>query len=334
MNERKRIKHVIWRRPTRIKRLLSDEDWQDFSTTDKLEQEHSERLLRGIQSKLNPTKQPSHLKKMPKLYWPGIKAVAATFLPLLVSLVFWKLSDREGEHAMQQQGVSIPQAQWKIAENSSKKPIYLLLPDSSKVQLYPKSTLKYVADFSDSHRDVYLDGKAFFEITRDPSKPFDVYGGGIKTTVLGTSFTINTQGKAGQTLIKLHSGKIQLQAIAQHVSFSKILLPGESFAFDHSTAKEIKKIERHHVQVPESFYEKSGNRIQFKNARLDKVLKLLSEEYSVQIDVAAGADVLSISYTGEIDLAEENIDQLLQKICLLNGLLLQGNRTDGFTMNK
>ncbi|MBN2611735.1 MAG: FecR family protein [Bacteroidales bacterium] len=66
----------------------------------------------------------------------------------------------------------------------------LLLPDNTKVWLNGESSLRYSANYNKTQREVYLDGEAFFEVSRDESRPFLVNTTEIKVKVYGTSFNI------------------------------------------------------------------------------------------------------------------------------------------------
>ena len=69
------------------------------------------------------------------------------------------------------------------------------LPDNSVVILSPGAGLMYGEKFEDDRREVQLTGDAFFEVRKNPSKPFFVYSGKLVTRVLGTSFRIKTDEK-------------------------------------------------------------------------------------------------------------------------------------------
>ncbi|WP_020533242.1 FecR family protein [Flexithrix dorotheae] len=64
------------------------------------------------------------------------------------------------------------------------------LPDGSMVNLNSTSSITYPEIFSDSTRSIKLEGEAFFNVTKNPEKPFVVESNGLFTTVLGTSFNI------------------------------------------------------------------------------------------------------------------------------------------------
>ena len=64
------------------------------------------------------------------------------------------------------------------------------LPDGTFVQLGPGSRLTYPADFTGETREIQLNGQAFFDIYRNPAKPFIVHTSNMQIEALGTAFEI------------------------------------------------------------------------------------------------------------------------------------------------
>ena len=63
------------------------------------------------------------------------------------------------------------------------------LPDGSQIQLAPESKLDVA--FTDTERNVHLiQGHGFFNIAKNPSKPFNVHVRDTEVTVLGTAFDV------------------------------------------------------------------------------------------------------------------------------------------------
>lgn len=87
--------------------------------------------------------------------------------------------------------------------------INIVLPDSSLVFLNSGATLKYPKQFVDDKRNVELKGEGFFQVKRNPNKPFIVQSGNFKTTVLGTSFNVINKKQEFQVTVK--SGKVRVE---------------------------------------------------------------------------------------------------------------------------
>ncbi len=84
------------------------------------------------------------------------------------------------------------------------------LSDGSIIWLGPESSLTYPVVFTDSLREVKLEGEAFFEVSPDASKPFLVSSGKVKTRVLGTSFRVQTFEKQEDVEVTVVSGKVSV----------------------------------------------------------------------------------------------------------------------------
>ncbi|MBX2925273.1 MAG: FecR family protein [Chitinophagaceae bacterium] len=89
-----------------------------------------------------------------------------------------------------------------------KKTIWL--PDSSKVILNARSTLRTRADFGVSAREVYLTGEAFFDVTHNAQKPFVVNMNQFEVKVLGTLFNIKAYPEDKLQEASLIRGKVQV----------------------------------------------------------------------------------------------------------------------------
>lgn len=62
------------------------------------------------------------------------------------------------------------------------------LEDGTKVILGENSELSVSRAFNNTYRDVELQGEGFFEVAKNPNKPFEIKGLEMNTRVLGTAF--------------------------------------------------------------------------------------------------------------------------------------------------
>lgn len=84
----------------------------------------------------------------------------------------------------------------------------MVLPDGSKVWLAADSRLKYPKTFSPGQRDIYLEGEAFFEVTKNPEKPFIVHLNEGAVKVVGTSFDIKAYDESNEIMTSVATGKV------------------------------------------------------------------------------------------------------------------------------
>jgi transmembrane sensor len=97
-----------------------------------------------------------------------------------------------------------------ITANSQERNIEISLPDGSKVYLNRNSELSYNKNPGKSSRNVTLKGEAFFDIKRDPSKPFIIDAGKATIQVLGTSFSVLTNNSVNAVEVFVKTGSVKL----------------------------------------------------------------------------------------------------------------------------
>ncbi|TDW96745.1 FecR family protein [Dinghuibacter silviterrae] len=106
-----------------------------------------------------------------RAYW-----IAAASVLLLAGLALWWRYATRPEKT--------PALSYATAKGERKD---LYLPDSTHVWLNAGSRLSYSTG---PIREVHLEGEAFFEVRKDPQKPFVVRTGDLSTQVLGTAFDV------------------------------------------------------------------------------------------------------------------------------------------------
>ena len=87
----------------------------------------------------------------------------------------------------------------------------LVLSDGTKVWLNSETRLEYPLTFGEYSRDVRLSGEAYFEVTKDEARHFNVIMEGATIEVTGTSFNASCYPGEGQCKAVLESGKINLR---------------------------------------------------------------------------------------------------------------------------
>lgn len=153
---------------------------------------------------------------IPLIRWVSIAAVAA-----LAILFVYKFKDNTPvkaiaeEQVVKNQTSGEPKDEVLLAskvENSMVK-----LSDGSIVVMERGSKLTILAAFNKKHnREVELEGKAFFDIAHNPSKPFVIYSGKVRTTVLGTAFDITAIPGAQTVKVNVIRGLVEVKNTKSH----------------------------------------------------------------------------------------------------------------------
>src|SRR2546422_5475331 len=81
------------------------------------------------------------------------------------------------------------------------------LQDGTQVTIAPKSRVRYTADFGRAHRDLYLDGEAYFQVAPDSQRPLRVHTPRSVTEDLGTAFVVRAYGDQNATEVVVIEGR-------------------------------------------------------------------------------------------------------------------------------
>lgn len=171
----------------------------------------------------------------------------------------------------------------------------ITLSDGSVITLNANSALKYPEAFPVAGREVYLTGEAFFEVAKDPAKPFIIHTGNIITQVVGTSFNIHASDTS--IIVSVATGSV-------HVS-------------DGSTTEQLKPYEK--VTYRQKAFVKTSTNLselawtdrtlKFENTPLEQVIKKLQQHYEVKI-ILENVALTKCTLTGKF--TNEPLDAVLQ----------------------
>jgi transmembrane sensor len=174
--------------------------------------------------------------------------------------------------------------------NTSGKPFMVTLPDGTTVELASNSRISYANNFnSNETRDVYLLGEAFFNVTKNPGRPFRVFANEIVAKVLGTSFRIRCFEKDSVIRVIVRTGKVsvysqtatdeKITAAPNHMG-GIILTPNQELLYQKSKEKFRKKLLENPVMV---LPEVESKNLVYEEAPLEKVFSQLSKIYDISI---------------------------------------------------
>lgn len=154
----------------------------------------------------------------------------------------------------------------------------ITLADGSVITLNNASHLRFPKVFSDTLREVYLDGEAFFNIAPNEKKPFTVHSGELDIHVLGTSFNVQHYEADQQIQVVVSTGKVGIYA--KNDTRTWILTPGDMLAYDRTT----KTATAHQVLTGDYTGWQTGELV-FDNETLENICKRLERWYGVTITI-------------------------------------------------
>ncbi|MBX2841674.1 MAG: FecR family protein [Flammeovirgaceae bacterium] len=189
----------------------------------------------------------------------------------------------------------------------------LILSDGTEVKLNAETKLTYSKGFSTDKREVFLEGEAFFDVSKDSLKPFIIYSGNLSTKVLGTSFNVKAYPDQKQITVAVVTGKVQVikkQEIenAPNAEYFN-LIPNEALVYEKSN-EEFKKSK---VENINAYIAWKNNHIIFKENTFQEIVGVLERFYDVDFDIRKKISMGEKGlFTGEYD--NEHLKNILESL--------------------
>ncbi len=204
------------------------------------------------------------LVKTHQLFIWKIASVAA----MVVAVLFMGLFYQKNVRSLKNQIVTI---QSPRGEKSK-----VILSDGTVVWLNSESQLTWSNDFDSNTRYVTLTGEGYFDVAKDPNRPFIVKTKNADIKVFGTKFNVCAYSDEPFTEATLEEGKIGVYFKGK--SEPVAVAPGQRMVFD-IISNEITL-----NQVNTDLYTSwKNNKLRFDNALFEDVVKKLERWYDVRI---------------------------------------------------
>lgn len=166
----------------------------------------------------------------------------------------------------------------------------ITLPDGTKVWLNNDAMIKYTDKLAGKERNVYIDGEAYFEVVKDPQKPFIVQSDAMQVRVLGTTFNFKNDKTSRVAETTLIEGEVEVKGNNNEGMI--ILTPGQRAELNKYTGQlTVKQVNARLDAVWRN------DLIPFEQADLFTIIQTLERFYHVKIilspDVRTG-----VTYSG------------------------------------
>jgi len=249
---------------------------------------------------------------------PWIRYVAAASVLSLIGIGWWGQQSFQRRTQPYQAYVATLDESKIEKVNQGDKPLHFQLPDGSQVTLFAKSRLSFDNFFGKKNRSVYLSGKAFFEVKKQPNSPFFVYANELVTKVLGTSFVIQAYPNDKQVEVQVKTGKVSVftqndpskaQKLSNRELEGIVLTPNQQITLNRQELRLARTL----VPEPQLLAQPIPlPAFEFEEAPVPQVLELIEKAYGIHI--VYDAELLS-SCTLTASLSEESLSQKIKLIC-------------------
>jgi transmembrane sensor len=227
-----------------------------------------------------------------------IKTIAAAAgLAILLAVGYKVFSNKNDADRLAFDGSKTKSMQWE---------------DGSVVYSTRNAMIEYPAHFAANSREVVqTNGEAFYEITKNPDRPFIIHSQIANVRVVGTSFSTNVSDDSLVVLVK--TGKVSVG----NGQDSVLLLPNEKVVYyADGSAPSIFKNDTTQAQTIAS----KPQIISYSNASVVNIFEEMKTKFNVQIHYSA-PQLAQTNITGRF--IDGDVKTLITNICEASGLTVE-----------
>ncbi len=161
-----------------------------------------------------------------------------------------------------------------ITANNEKQKV--VLPDGSIAWLNKNSVISF-SNNQDKERNVILNGEAFFEVVKNPEKPFIITSKNAVTQVLGTSFNLIAFDTTQTVKLSVATGKVSFKSTKTNLA--QIVIANEAALIDSTGLNnKLSQFDINEITWKE-------NKLIFNDVPLTEAIKSIEHYYGVSISV-------------------------------------------------
>jgi transmembrane sensor len=223
-------------------------------------------ILHRIHYDINTRSAEKRLSASSRMLRFGLRIAGVILLPVLL---FLGVNNYMSNVKTGSSWVEIKAPAWTRAEFS--------LPDGTIGWLNSNSSVRYKSNFQ-SDRQLTLKGEAFFDVHKDPKRPFIVTTNDVSVKVLGTAFSIAAYDNESNIEVILEHGKLEFSDKDKTKTY--IMNPSDLVVYD----KASKNLSVEVVQ-PQKYIAWKEGKLVFRNDPLEVIARRLERWYNVDVEI-------------------------------------------------
>jgi transmembrane sensor len=271
-------------------------------------------IWQGIQSRTEGIQNIFPIRPVKKnMGWYRVAAVAGGLLITAVAIYYISKGRKQDiifDNGSIVSSILVKDHLKRVNSTSQNQVVYLV--DGSKVTLQPGSSIRHSAFLKKDKREIDLEGNAFFEVAKDPQRPFYVYTNSIILRVLGTSFNVTTDKDNGNITVVVRTGKVSVYKNSALQKAEFILTPNQKIVYSAQnqqiTKSELDSVQSRSNQKPSAH----ALNFNFEEMPVTWIFKELENAYGIPIHYDETVFSRCLVTTS---MSDEDFEEKLQIIC-------------------
>ncbi|KAA0992670.1 FecR family protein [Dyadobacter aurulentus] len=251
------------------------ENWQADNSG-----ENVSRAWEKVAARLEDSDLPRH-KRFSAKNW-----LAAAMLVFCAGMGWMLITKRAGNQK------EVESVSWTKVEAGNTVKDSVWLPDGTYVRLNKGAAITYPDNFAGTERQVRLTGEGYFEVSKNPVKPFLIHVGNAVVKVIGTAFNVRENRQDTTVMVAVMEGLVLFSDKTKNKTGSLL------------RAGYIGLLDRESIQVSQgnttNYLSWYSNRLIFENLSLPEVSRQLEHLYGVNI-IIKSKELKSLALTANIN---------------------------------
>jgi ferric-dicitrate binding protein FerR (iron transport regulator) len=205
-----------------------------------------QKLWARIESTAEGREEPVRAKPVGKMF---VVLLAAACVAAVAAFAVFQMMQTDSKRVTYKELLTHAKVENQLVEkeNQGEVPLEVRLEDGTVITLGKNSRLSYPAHFQKNKREVFLSGEAFFDVTKDPARPFLVYANETVTKVLGTSFQIRAFENSQDVTVHVRTGRVSVYKQSRiqmddPETTGLLLLPNQKGTFNRESETLVKNL--------------------------------------------------------------------------------------------
>lgn len=272
-----------------------ERDWENTASETALSQEEFTHLLDRVHHRIHTNEGIKRETLYHKLLYSYSKAAAVLLLPLIIAAgILFSLNNKAS-------------IQDKLASSVIHAPlgarVSFSLPDGTTGWLNSGSTLSYTLPFA-NNRNVALEGEAWFDVTHDVQRPFEISTANSTVQVLGTSFYLSAYNDECYVEVVLQNGKVKFSDKSNTKEVT--LLPAERLIFRNGEVAVTSA-------DPIKFKAWTEGKLVFRGDDMAEVARRIERWYNIKVELA-DKDLEQFSFRATFE--DDSLEEVLQLLSM------------------
>lgn len=261
------------------KNFLCEFRTTEINTSKEINEHITEQMLINIRESIALNSSLVFMQKQTTQRWYWMAAAVIAGAMVFLGIKFFNQSSEE--ISVVELKKEIQPSPEVIRYNGSEKNELFFLPDGSRVTLAKGARISYNRLLNGMKRKVSLSGEAFFDVAKNPEKPFIICTKNMLVEVLGTSFKVNASDGKESVVVRTGKVSVYLKGKNREKSEPQILLPQQVCTYSAIKKELVTTAYTGKSKIELKAQSLSG--YHFEDAPVDSVFRMLEKMYSLTL---------------------------------------------------